>query len=142
MDKDTKGSIECEVELSKDIEIGRSETVRDDRRPESLRDKSQEEIAALNKKLVRKIDTIILPIIGILYILNYIDRQNLAAAKLQGIMEDLNMTTQQFATSVSILFVGYLPFQIPSNLLITKFSRPGLYICAAVIIWGMLSSLF
>lgn len=55
-----------------------------------------------------------------------IDRQNLAAAKLQGIMEDLNMSTQQFATAVSILFVGYLPFQIPSNLLISRLSRPGL----------------
>lgn len=138
MDHETKKSIECDVEVAKDIEIGRSETVRDDRRPDSLRNMSQEEIVVLNKKLVRKIDTIILPIIGVLYILNYIDRQNLAAAKLQGIMEDLNMTTQQFATAVSILFVGYLPFQIPSNLLITKFPRPGLYICAAVVIWGKL----
>lgn len=67
--------------------------------------------------------------IGILYILNYIDRQNLSAAKVQGIMEDLNLTTEQFATAISILFVGYLPFQIPSNLLITKISRPGL--CAS-----------
>lgn len=63
---------------------------------------------------------------GVLYILNYIDRQNLAAAKLQGIMEDLNMTTQDFATAISILFVGYLPFQLPSNLIISRLTRPGL----------------
>lgn len=66
------------------------------------------------------------PIMGVLYILNYIDRQNLAAAKLQGIMEDLNMTNQQFATAISILFVGYLPFQLPSNLIISRLTRPGL----------------
>jgi len=108
--------------------------------PESLRNMDEEEKARLNKKLVRKMDAIILPIIGILYILNYIDRQNLAAAKLQGIMEDLNMTTQEFATAISILFVGYLPFQIPSNMIITKISRPGMYICAAVIIWGSISA--
>ena len=94
--------------------------------PESLRNMDEEEKSRLNKKLVRKMDAIILPIIGILYILNYIDRQNLAAAKLQGIMEDLNMTTQEFATAISILFVGYLPFQIPSNMIITKISRPGM----------------
>ncbi|KAF2123074.1 major facilitator superfamily domain-containing protein [Lophiotrema nucula] len=110
------------------------------RMPESLRNLSDNEVAALEKKLVRKLDLIILPIIGILYILNYVDRQNLAAAKLQGITDDLNMTTQQFATAVSILFVGYLPLQIPSNLLITKFSRPGLYICCAVVIWGSISA--
>jgi MFS family permease len=110
------------------------------RMPESLRQLGEDEIASLNKKLVRKIDLIILPIIGILYILNYIDRQNLAAAKLQGITDDLNMTTEQFATAISILFVGYLPFQIPSNLIIAKISRPGLYICCAVVIWGSISA--
>lgn len=120
-----------------DVEFG---TVDNGRMPESLRALSKEELADLNKKLVRKIDLIVLPIIGILYILNYIDRQNLAAAKLQGIMEDLNMTTQQFATAISILFVGYLPFQIPSNLIITSISRPGLYICGAVVIWGSISA--
>lgn len=66
------------------------------------------------------------PIMGVLYILNYIDRQNLAAAKLQGIMEDLNMSDQDFATAISILFVGYLPFQLPSNLIISRITRPGL----------------
>lgn len=108
--------------------------------PESLRHLSEDDIIRLNRKIVRKIDLFILPTIGILYILNYIDRQNLAAAKLQGIMEDLNMTTQQFATAISILFVGYLPFQIPSNLIITKITRPGMYICVAVVIWGVISA--
>lgn len=110
------------------------------RLPESLRDLGETEIHRLSKKVVRKVDLVVLPTIGILYILNYIDRQNLAAAKLQGIMEDLNMNTEQFATAVSILFVGYLPFQIPSNLLITKISRPGMYICCAVAIWGTISA--
>jgi len=68
----------------------------------------------------------------VLYILNYIDRQNLAVSKLQGIMTDLNMTTQQFATAISILFAGYLPFQVPSNWIVSKVPRPGLYICCAV----------
>jgi MFS family permease len=108
--------------------------------PESLRGFSDDEVFHLNRKLVRKIDLIVLPIIGILYILNYIDRQNLAAAKLQGITDDLNMTTQQFATAISILFVGYLPFQIPSNLIISKISRPGMYSCCAVVVWGCISA--
>ncbi|KAL2829543.1 major facilitator superfamily domain-containing protein [Aspergillus cavernicola] len=110
------------------------------RMPSSLRSLSDEDMKQLNKKIVRKVDLFVLPTIGILYILNYVDRQNLAAAKLQGIMEDLNMSTQQFATAVSILFVGYLPFQIPSNLLITKIARPGMYICLAVVVWGCISA--
>lgn len=55
-------------------------------------------------------------------------------------MEDLRMNEQQFATAIAILFAGYLPFQIPSNLIITKIPRPGLYICAAAAIWGAISA--
>lgn len=109
-------------------------------RPESLSHLSEHEIEGLSKKLVRKIDLVIMPTLAILYILNYIDRQNLSAAKLQGITEDLNLTTEQFATAVSILFVGYLPFQIPSNLIITKIKRPGMYICVCVVVWGAISA--
>ena len=77
---------------------------------------------------------------GILYILNYVDRSALAATKVYGIMEDLDMTTEQFATAISILFVGYIPFQIPSNLIMTKITRPGLYICSAAAVWGTVST--
>lgn len=41
---------------------------------------------------------------GILYILNYVDRSALAATKVYGIMDDLNMDETQFATAISILF--------------------------------------
>ncbi|KAF2720612.1 MFS general substrate transporter [Polychaeton citri CBS 116435] len=128
------------IEDNESIAHGQVYSVAGANEPESLRDLSQGEIARLNKKLVRKIDLLILPAISILYILNYIDRQNLSAAKLQGITEDLHMTTDQFATAISILFVGYLPFQIPSNLLITRIPRPGMYICVAVVIWGAISA--
>ncbi|KAL4887878.1 major facilitator superfamily domain-containing protein [Aspergillus ambiguus] len=110
------------------------------RMPTSLQNLTEGETKQLNKKIVRKVDLLVLPTIGILYILNYIDRQNLAAAKLQGIMDDLSMSTEQFATAVSILFVGYLPFQIPSNLIITQIARPGMYICVAVVVWGCISA--
>lgn len=136
--KPTAGSVEDALSYAEGHTEVRNAAGR--RMPDSIRELDPDDAARLEKGLVRKIDLLILPTIGILYILNYIDRQNLSAAKLQGIMEDLNMNEQQFATAISILFVGYLPFQIPSNLIITKISRPGLYICSAVIIWGTISA--
>ncbi|KAH8169822.1 major facilitator superfamily protein [Sarocladium implicatum] len=109
--------------------------------PESLRAMSPEEIRTLEKKMVRKMDIVIMPIMGILYVLNYVDRSALAATKVYGIMDDLGMTEAQFATAIAILFAGYIPFQIPSNLIMTKITRPGLYICSAAVIWGAVSSL-
>ncbi|KAH8901233.1 MFS general substrate transporter [Thozetella sp. PMI_491] len=102
---------------------------------------SEAEIKTLRRKMVRKMDIVILPIIGILYVFNYVDKSALAAAKVYGIMEDLNMTTNDFATAISILFVGYLPFQIPSNLIMTIIPRPGLYLCLAAVVWGVVSAL-
>ncbi|KAM5346304.1 hypothetical protein ACJ41O_009309 [Fusarium nematophilum] len=108
--------------------------------PESLRGMTGEELRKLETGLVRKMDIVIMPIMGILYILNYVDRSALAATKVYGIMDDLGMDSAQFATAISILFVGYIPFQIPSNLIITKISRPGLYICSAAVLWGAVST--
>ncbi|CAK7246175.1 MAG: hypothetical protein STHCBS139747_007798 [Sporothrix thermara] len=109
-------------------------------KPDSIANMSDEELRQLSVKMTRKVDLVIMPIMGILYILNYVDRSALAAAKVYGLMDDLGMTTQQFATAISILFVGYLPFQIPSNLVMTRITRPGLYICSAAAIWGAVSA--
>lgn len=43
-----------------------------------------------------------------------IDRNNAAAARLHGFERDLNLTGTQFASILSILYVGYIIMQIPS----------------------------
>lgn len=43
----------------------------------------------------------------LVYILNYLDRQNIASARLAGIEKDLSLSKVDYQTSVSILFVGY-----------------------------------
>lgn len=42
------------------------------------------------------------------------------------------MTSVEYQTSVSILFVGYLLMQIPSNLLLNKLGKPALYLPTCV----------
>jgi hypothetical protein len=79
--------------------------------PSLLINLSDEERQKLELRLRRKIDLRLLPMIVIMYILNYLDRNNIAAAKLAGLEKDLNLTGDQFQTSVSILFVGYLLMQ-------------------------------
>ena len=48
-----------------------------------------------------------MPAMTILYILNYLDRQNIAASNLADITVDLGLSVTQYNTTVSILFVGY-----------------------------------
>ncbi|KAF7352831.1 MFS general substrate transporter [Mycena venus] len=77
----------------------------------------------LEARLLSKLDGR-MSILILIYILNYIDRNNASAARLHGFERDLNLTGNQFASVLSILYVGYLVMQIPSETL--KIS-PGLH---------------
>jgi MFS family permease len=75
-----------------------------------------------------------------MYFLNYVDRNAIAQARLNDIEEDLGMTGDtQFNTAVSILFVGYVLTQVPSNMLITKV-KPGMYMSAWMLVWAVVSA--
>ncbi|KAK7206388.1 pantothenate transporter liz1, partial [Myxozyma melibiosi] len=94
----------------------------------------------LENRLKWKIDLTILPIVFCMYILNYLDRNNIAAAKLGTFMEDLGLTATQYSTCVSILFVGYISMQIPSNLILEKVGHPSIYLPTAMAFWGVVSA--
>ncbi|KAI1849743.1 hypothetical protein JX266_004692 [Neoarthrinium moseri] len=90
--------------------------------------------------LVRKIDLRIFPVMVVLFILNFIDRNNFANARLKGLEEDLHLTDVQYQTCISILLVGYVAMQVPSNMIMSKLSRPSWYLCASVVVWGVISA--
>lgn len=52
-------------------------------------------------RLRRKVDRLILPMAFIVYVMNYIDRNNYASARLQGLQEDLNMNDTEYQTGES-----------------------------------------
>ncbi|KAH6641216.1 general substrate transporter [Chaetomium tenue] len=94
----------------------------------------------VEKSLKRKLDARCSLFI-LLYILNYLDRNNIAAARLKGLQADLNLDYNQYATCLSILYVGYILMQVPSNMMINLVSRPSLYIGCSMLLWGLVSTL-
>lgn len=90
--------------------------------------------AVVEKKLLRKLDARC-SLFVFIYIMNYLDRNNIAAARLRGLQEDLNLDSVQYATCLSILYVGYILMQVPSNMFINRISRPSLYISGAMSLW-------
>ena len=79
---------------------------------------------SLEAALVRKLDFHIIPVVMLLYLCSFLDRINIGNAKLYGLEEDLGITgTLKYQTAVSLLFVTYLLFEVPSNLVIKRF-RP------------------
>ncbi|KUJ11861.1 pantothenate transporter liz1 [Mollisia scopiformis] len=107
--------------------------------PELIRSMTPKERETAEKRLRRKIDLRLMPMIVLMYIMNYLDRNNIAAAKLAGILTDLDLKGVEFQTSVSILFVGYLLMQVPSNLFLNKIGKPAIYLPSCMVIWGIIS---
>lgn len=101
---------------------------------------SPEKRAAVEKKMKRKLD-LRCSLFVLIYIMNYLDRNNIAAARLRGLEEDLNLSQTQYQTCLSILYVGYILMQVPSNIYMNTVQRPSLYIGVIMLLWGMISTL-
>jgi hypothetical protein len=76
--------------------------------PASLASLSPDELARVGRKATLKIDFLVMPALIVMYILNYLDRQNIAAAKLAAITTDLKLSAVQYQSCISLLFVGYV----------------------------------
>ncbi|OLN87319.1 putative transporter C1683.12-like protein 11 [Colletotrichum chlorophyti] len=92
------------------------------------------------KKLVRKIDLFLMPMLWIMYILNYVDRTNIGNAKIAGMQTDLGLTDDGYAWVLSIFFFGYLICEVPSNMILSR-SRPSIFLPGIMLVWGALSAL-
>jgi len=91
-------------------------------------------------KLLRKLDLHLIPTMTFLYLLSYLDRVNIGQAKLNGLMESLKLTSLQYNACLSVFFVTYVIFEIPSNLVIKKL-RPSRWIPMIMIAWGIVMTL-
>ncbi|KAI7268661.1 MFS general substrate transporter [Hortaea werneckii] len=91
------------------------------------------------QKLIRKLDIRILPMIMWMYLMSFMDRVIIGAARLYGVEEDLNLGPNQFQLAVSILFVTYCIFETPSNLIIKRLN-PAYYLCGLTFCWGIIAT--
>ncbi|CCE85803.1 Piso0_005437 [Millerozyma farinosa CBS 7064] len=135
MSLDLKPSVELVQNASVDDENLKSAEL-----PESLQGLTEEELEKLSKRTVRKLDIRIFPMVVLIYILNYLDRNNIASARLGGLEDDLNLKGSQYETCISILFVGYILMQIPSNMLMHKLGKPSIFLAIIMTSWGIIST--
>lgn len=77
-------------------------------------DSDLEDAANVNDAaLVRKIDIRLLPGVTLLYLMSFLDRSNVANARIEGLTEDTDMTGNQYLTGLTLFFIGYVLFEIP-----------------------------
>jgi MFS family permease len=68
---------------------------------------------------VAKITRRLLPFVGIIYLIAYVDRQNVSYAKLQ-MVGDLGLTEYAYGLGASLFFIGYFLLEVPSNVILER----------------------
>ncbi|KAI7605892.1 hypothetical protein KC346_g10806, partial [Hortaea werneckii] len=94
---------------------------------------------AIEKRLVRKLDLIFLPLACISIIMKKIDQSNYKAAYTAGMRDDLSLDGTNVLNWLDIYFTIPLAiFQVPSILMITRV-RPSLWLPSLELCWGVLT---
>ncbi|KAL4789147.1 major facilitator superfamily domain-containing protein [Aspergillus venezuelensis] len=73
------------------------------------------------KRVIRRIDLRLLPILGLMYSISLIDRTNSGLALVAGMQEDLDLAVgDRYTIIVMLFFIPYVILEIPSNLILPK----------------------
>ncbi|KAJ5156602.1 hypothetical protein N7492_009405 [Penicillium capsulatum] len=93
------------------------------------------------KKVLRKVDKRLVPMLSVLYLVSHLDRANIGNAKIAGLTEDLGLTGIQYNIALSLFFIPYILLEVPSNMLLKNFSRPSVYLGILIVCWGIIMTL-
>ncbi|KIJ64861.1 hypothetical protein HYDPIDRAFT_40046 [Hydnomerulius pinastri MD-312] len=75
------------------------------------------------KRLWRKVDLRLMPILSLMYLLSFMDRGNIGNAKLDGLTTQLHLTGNKYNIALTMFFIPYCLFECPANLVLKVF-RP------------------
>jgi ACS family tartrate transporter-like MFS transporter len=94
---------------------------------------------AIETKTIQKLRQRILPFVLLLFVVALIDRNNIGLAALT-MNRELAIRSQQFGLVFGIFFIGYLIFEIPSNLLLHRIGAR-VWIARILLSWGIVATL-
>ncbi|MFM9010410.1 MAG: MFS transporter [Planctomycetota bacterium] len=93
----------------------------------------------LGQRTMRKVVWRLVPFLALLYMFNIIDRANVGFARL-GMVRDVGFSDNVIDWGFGIFYVGYLLFEVPSNMLLRRFGARR-WIARIMISWGLVSTL-
>lgn len=97
---------------------------------------------ATEKRLLRKMDSVLVTLVFVCYLLGFLDRSNIGNAKILNVStnDDLqqtaDMSNKQFNVALMVFLVAYALFEVPSNILLKKL-RPSRWLAFLMFCWGV-----
>lgn len=101
---------------------------------------SEEDRAALDRKLMWRVDIWLIPWLSLLYLLSFLDRTNIGNARLAGMETNLNMSGTDYNMSLTIFFISYAIAEPITNTLLKRLT-PRIFFTGIIIIWGLIMTL-
>ncbi|KAL3426475.1 alternative sulfate transporter [Phlyctema vagabunda] len=94
---------------------------------------------AEERAATRKIDFILLPILGLAFFSLQLDRGNISAVLTSSILKDLNLTTDQINVGSQLLSAGIVLTEIPSNIVLQRVG-PRVWLSVQILAWGLVAT--
>jgi len=78
----------------------------------------------------------------LLYLLSFLDRANVANARLEGLEKDLGLSADgsDYLNGLTLFFVGYISLEVAWNLILKKLG-PRIWLPLIGVVWGVVSTL-
>jgi MFS transporter, ACS family, tartrate transporter len=92
----------------------------------------------IEARVLRKVAWRLVPFMGLLYLMAFLDRVNIGFAALT-MNADLSFSATVFGNGAGMFFLGYVLFEVPSNLMLHKVGARR-WIARIMITWGLLSA--
>ncbi|SMG58281.1 MFS transporter [Paraburkholderia susongensis] len=89
------------------------------------------------KKLISRVTWRLVPLIFVAWFINYLDRANIGFAALQ-MNQELGMGPEMFGFAAGIFYLGYILFEVPSNMLMHRFGA-STWLARIMFTWGIVS---
>ncbi|MGA9310285.1 MAG: MFS transporter [Pseudonocardiaceae bacterium] len=88
--------------------------------------------------MIRKVTIRLVPFLGLLYLINYLDRVNLGFAALT-MNGDLGLSAAAYGLGAGLFFIGYFFFEVPSNIILHRVGAR-VWIARIMVTWGLVAS--
>jgi MFS family permease len=98
---------------------------------------SEPENLQLEKQILSKVTWRLMPVLLIGLFISYVDRANLGVL-FTPLSRDLGLTAASFGLAAGLFYIGYLIFEIPSNMAMVKFGAR-IWIARIMISWGLVT---
>lgn len=95
--------------------------------------------SATGRSAMTKVTRRLIPFLGLLYFINYLDRVNIGFAGPNGMNAELGMSATMFGFASGIFFFGYLLLEIPSNIALHRFGGRR-WLARIMLTWGIVST--